>query len=64
MFDDPTCESLAMVDVKTTCCYDSIDLDQFAHGMKMKIMVSFKKKKLPRPYIKGNVFLGAIFHTM
>jgi len=47
MFDDPTCESLAMVDVKTTCRYDSIDLDQFAHGMKMKIMVSLYTKKCP-----------------
>jgi hypothetical protein len=47
MFDDPTCESLAMVDVKTTCRYDSIDLDQFAHGMKMKIMVSLYTKMRP-----------------
>ncbi len=43
MFDDPTCESLAMVDAKTTCPYDSIDLDQFAHG---KLWYHFKKNYL------------------
>ncbi len=41
MFDDPICESWAMVVVKITCPYVSTDLDQFAHGMKLKIVVSF-----------------------
>jgi len=61
MFDDPTCESSIMVDVKTTCPYDSIGLDQFAHGMKMKMMASFLKKNYLDPILGAMFFWVQIF---
>lgn len=50
-----------MVDVKTTCPYDSIGLDQFAHGMKMKMMASFLKKNYLDPILGAMFFWVQIF---